>query len=150
MRWDNHINIAKPLKELVLRVSIGGALAVAGQLLLAVAGQLLSELADDVAARKTTGTVCSSLMLAQWGVLFSEAQWSQRVDLSGSHLSLHRYPEITGYVVVLLTSSKLLLLLLLSSQSHVMTEGQTVSMSWFRVHSGNLWPDNTSCLKVAV
>jgi hypothetical protein len=28
---------------------------------------------------------CSSLELARWGVLFSEAGWSQRVDLAGSH-----------------------------------------------------------------
>jgi hypothetical protein len=28
---------------------------------------------------------CSSLGLARWGVLFSEARWSQRVDLADSH-----------------------------------------------------------------
>jgi hypothetical protein len=28
---------------------------------------------------------CSSLGLARWGVLFSEARWNQRVDLAGSH-----------------------------------------------------------------
>jgi hypothetical protein len=37
--------------------------------------------------------------LAWWGVLFSEAQWSQRVDLAGSHLSLHRPAPIAGYIV---------------------------------------------------
>jgi hypothetical protein len=35
------------------------------QLLLVVAGRLLAELGDGVAARKTAGTACSSLMLTR-------------------------------------------------------------------------------------
>jgi hypothetical protein len=41
---------------------------------------------------------CTSLGLARWGVLFSEARWSQRVHLAGSHLSLSRPAPIAGYV----------------------------------------------------
>jgi hypothetical protein len=33
-----------------------------------------------------------------WGVLFSEAQWSQRVDLADSHLSLCRPAPVAGYI----------------------------------------------------
>jgi hypothetical protein len=40
---------------------------------------------------------CSSLRLTRWGVLFSEARWSQRVDPSGYHLSLRRPAPIDGY-----------------------------------------------------
>jgi hypothetical protein len=42
---------------------------------------------------------CSSLMLAWWGVLFSEAQSSRRVDPAGSHLSLCRPAPVCGCVV---------------------------------------------------
>jgi hypothetical protein len=38
---------------------------VSGRLLLGVAGRLLSKSDDGVAARKTAGTVCSSLMFAR-------------------------------------------------------------------------------------
>jgi hypothetical protein len=41
---------------------------------------------------------CSSLRLARWGVRFSEARWSQRVDLPGSHLSLRRPAPVAGYI----------------------------------------------------
>jgi hypothetical protein len=34
---------------------------------------------------KDCWSACSSLVLARWGVLFSEGRWSQRVDLAGSH-----------------------------------------------------------------
>jgi hypothetical protein len=42
-------------------------------------------------------------------VLFSEARWSQKVDPTGSHLSIFRSPEVTGYVVMS-TSPKLILI----------------------------------------
>jgi hypothetical protein len=35
-------------------------------------------------------------MLARWGVLFSEARWSQRVDPTDSHLSLRRTSVVTA------------------------------------------------------
>jgi hypothetical protein len=48
-------------------------------------------------------SACSSLRLTRWGVLFSEAQWSQRVDLAGSHLSVHRPAPIAGYIAASIT-----------------------------------------------
>jgi hypothetical protein len=57
-----------------------------------------SKSADGVAARKTARSACSSQVLARWGVLFSEARWSPRVDLAGSHLSLRRLAPIAGYI----------------------------------------------------
>jgi hypothetical protein len=41
---------------------------------------------------------CSSLRLAWWGVLSSEARWSQRVDLAGSRWSLRRPAPVAGYI----------------------------------------------------
>jgi hypothetical protein len=141
MRLDNHINIAKPLKGLVLWVSTGKVLEVTGQPLLEVAGRLLSQSADSVAARKTAATACSSLMISRWGVLFNEAWWSQRVDLTGSHLSLHRSSE-----VVLSISSKLLLVLLLSSSAQVLATLQSMVS---QPVCGGPWPDfNFPCLTV--
>jgi hypothetical protein len=60
-----------------------------GWLLLAVAGRLISESADGVAARKTAGTACSTLMPARRSLLFYEAQLNQRVNLTGVYLILH-------------------------------------------------------------
>jgi hypothetical protein len=88
-RWHPHDYIAKPLKGWFSRLSTAEACRT-GWLVLVVAGWEFSELAGCVAARKTAGTACcSSLRPARWGVLFSEARWSQQEDLADYHLSLH-------------------------------------------------------------
>jgi hypothetical protein len=61
---------------------------VTGQILLVGAGQLLSESANGIAARKTAGTACSSLILAWWVMLFSEGHWNYILDPAGFHLRL--------------------------------------------------------------
>jgi hypothetical protein len=72
---------------------------VTGRLLVVVTGRLLTESADGVAVRKAAGTACSSLRFAGWGVLCSEAVWSQRVDPAGSHLRPRRSSPITRYAL---------------------------------------------------
>jgi hypothetical protein len=90
--WGSRCAVGQPRKHWKALKKTGylstdGALAVTGRLVLTVAGRLLSESADGVAARQTTETACSSLMLSTWCVLFSEVRWGQRVDLTGFRLS---------------------------------------------------------------
>lgn len=90
MRGCTHVNITKPVKGLVLEVKYRWSYCRTGCFVLAVAGQVLSELAGCVAARKTAGTpCCTSLRPVRCGVLFSEIQWSSRLDLAHSHWSLY-------------------------------------------------------------
>jgi hypothetical protein len=67
--------------QLVLCEAWDGTLAVTGRLLIAMAGRLVVEVGWQRCCLKDCWECCSSLRLARWSVLFSEAQWSQRVDL---------------------------------------------------------------------
>jgi hypothetical protein len=76
------------------------------------------------------------------GMLFSEARWSQRVDLACSHLSFRRPAPIAAASITYRTSNRSALLELNSLTGppevwgHVTTDGQSVSMSWRRAHLG--------------
>jgi hypothetical protein len=104
---------------------------------------------------------CFSLGLARWGVLFSEARWSQRVDLAGSHLSLRRPAPITGYIRLPESTTRRpelhcwkctckLVRVILLTKSKSLYDWQSVSMSWYRVPMWDLRPDIISCRNVAV
>jgi hypothetical protein len=70
---------------------------VTGRLFIAMAGRLVAEVGWQRCCLKDCWGWCSSLGLARWGVLFSEARWSQRVNLAVSHLSLRRPALVASY-----------------------------------------------------
>jgi hypothetical protein len=76
-RWYALLLACSVNKQLVLC----GALDVTGRRLVAVAWRLVVEVSWRHCCLKDE--CCSSLRLARWGVLFSEARWNQRVSWSG-------------------------------------------------------------------
>jgi hypothetical protein len=99
---------------------------------------------------------CSSLRLARWGVRFSEARWSQRVDPAGSHISLRRPAPIAGYIATYImcranTRTALLEMYVLTSPRHLV-----VWLDWTELRrllncleadpSENTSRNNTSCV----
>jgi hypothetical protein len=71
-----------------------------------MAGRLVVEVGWRRCCLEACWECCSWLRLARWAVLFSEARWSQRVDLAGSHLSLFRPAPVAGYIATYRTCCK--------------------------------------------
>jgi hypothetical protein len=69
--------------QLALYEAWSGALDVTGRRLIAIAGWLVVEVGWRRCCLEDCWECCSSLELAEWGVLFSEARWSQRMSWSG-------------------------------------------------------------------
>jgi hypothetical protein len=68
MQRGNNVNVAKPWK-----------------------GPFVSKYRRSCCLLVSVGTASPSLMLARWGLLLSEAQWSQKVYPAGSHFSLNSF-----------------------------------------------------------
>jgi hypothetical protein len=107
------------------------------------------------------------VLTLHWGTLFSEARWSHRVDLAGSHLSLRQPAPVAGCIVTCRTcranmQTALVEMYMLTGPSHLAdwnvfrsrsyfaTDSQSVSMSWYRAPLWDLQPDIISCRNVAV
>jgi hypothetical protein len=72
-------------------IAICGALDVTDRRLVAIAGRLVVDVGWRRCCLEDCWEYCSSLELARWGELFSEARWNQRVNWSGwFSLSLRR------------------------------------------------------------